>query len=161
MRFPTVFRRRVGPAPEGAPSLPELGSDKVPVGEPSQLPKDRRGAFHTSRLVNMNGFPAQRVAVGCVGPAGVSASMPTELYLWEDSLRAWLLIGRENVSVDGLTFFDAPCLLDAGRARSEDESHNPGTLDVFVRVTLQGREDVPPGEYAFCVATDVSNPGRG
>ena len=155
MRFPTVFRRRVGELPDGAPEVTELGSDKVPTGAPKGL----RGTsgYHTSRLTNINGFPAQRIAVAFIGPKR-EMNLPAALYLHEDATDAWLRIpGTDHLQEGTIIYFDAPCLLDSGRGRSEDDSHNPGTLDVILIVGA--RDDAPSGEYVFLMGTDVSNPG--
>ena len=165
MRFPTVFHRRRGECPEGTTKHPELGSDKVPSGAPKGL-KSKNG-FHTSRLTNINGFPAQRIAVAFLGPkqegsdARVPLALPAALYLHEDTTDAWLRIPGVDLLKEGtVVYFDAPCLIDSGRGRSEDDSHNPGTLDVLLVVDAPENEaNLPDGEYTFLMGTDVSNPG--
>lgn len=160
MRFPTVFRRRVGePATDTTTDRAvdaQLGSDKRPTGKPTKADN-----FHTSRLVNFNGFPAQRVCVGCVGPEdSLGRSVPIELWMYEERTDAWLRVpGDEEIRVGGIAYFDAPCLLDHGRGRSDDDSHNPGSLDV---VLVAGKPGGPlaEGEYSFLCGTDVSNPGH-
>jgi len=156
MRFPTVFRRRVGDAPEGAPDLPALGSDKPPSGKPVA----KADNFHTSRLVNFNGFPSQRVVVGLMGPEeALGRTVPLTMWLHEDAVDGWLrLPGDMKIEVGGIAYFDSPCLIDHGRGRSDDDSHNPGTLDV---VLVPGELSGQPidGDYAFVIGTDVSNPG--
>lgn len=162
MRFPTVFKRRLGDRPEGEQEeLKVLGKDEPPEGKPSKVDN-----FHESKLVNLNGFPAQRVAVAVVGPKEARGRrLPAALYLHEDRTDAWLRVpGDRELEVGTVGYFDVPCLLDHGRARSEDESHNPGSLEVVLVVERPGAGSelsaLPDGVYAFLVGTDVSNPGR-
>ena len=163
MRFPTMFRRRVGDQPEGEKEeLRELGKDERPEGKPT-----KGDNFHTSRLVNTNGFPSQRVVVGRVGPKeAVGPRVPVEMRLHEDRTEGWLRVpGDGFVEVGGLAYFDPPCLLDHGKGRSDDDSHNPGSLDVLLvpgtpPVAAGVEPAFPPGVYSFVVGTDVSNPGQ-
>lgn len=162
MRFPTMFRRRLGDQPEDEKEeLRELGKDEPPEGKIK-----RADNFHESKLVNLNGFPAQRVAVAVVGPKGaLGRRLPAALYLHEDRTDAWLRVpGDAELLVGGIAYFDAPCLIDNGKGRSDDDSHNPGSLEVVLVVERPGAGSepsaLPDGVYAFLVGTDVSNPGR-
>jgi hypothetical protein len=175
MRFPTMFRRRVGELPEDAPpddkKLPKLGSDEPPEGKPKKADN-----FHTSRLVNFNGFPSQRVAVGAAGPKEARGRrVPVEVWMHEERTDAWFLVpGPSELRVGTFAYFDAPCLLDHGKGRSDDDSHTPGDLGVVVVPALpvgppqpeaEGASKLvqpallPDGLYSFVVGTDVSNPG--
>jgi hypothetical protein len=159
MRFPAVFRRRVGPTIEHPiEEYPELGSDKPPMGEPHAL--ETRASLHTSPLVNSNGFPVQRVAVACRGPAAAAGlHLPATLWLFVDEpFGGWVRVpGADALPVGGIAYFDAPCLINVGRAKRDDDPHNPGEMTVYLQV--ERPTDAPDGEYVFAVASDVSNPG--
>ena len=194
MRFPTIFRRRVGKPEPGSkfpdvrhwfedisPAdglslrgklIPELGSDKIPTSK-DDLP--RRDNLHESRLVNVNGFPSQRIVVGYRGPEN-APSLIVDMLLFDETSTSWFKVppcdGKGHLIPGTLSYFDPPCLLDHSRAKKnpEDESHQAGSLEVILIVRAETPDGTRPGNveigptfktgiYTFVIGTDVSNPG--
>ena len=167
MRFPTRFNRYVKSKPNEQPPVdPLTGNLMVVLGsDPSPTSKTDKNSdcFHSSRIVNLNGFPAQRLVVCCSSNAAVKRQsfFDIEVWLYEDSLETWFYFpGLSELRSETVAYCDVPALLDHGRSRSDDDTHNPGTLDLYVRVALvEPKGSVTDGIYTFLLGTDVSSPG--
>lgn len=194
MRFPTIFRRRVGEPPNPVPQewlqpnpdlikpgedwrrylIPELGSDEPPITRESFPSPSRRDNLHESTMVNKNGFPSQRIAVGYLGPEN-APSLAADAFIFDETSGSWFKIPSPSggtLSPGELTYFDPPCLLDHSRAKKHelDESNQAGSLEVLLivramtpegfslRGDLRKPDTFPQGVYTFVLGTDVSSP---
>jgi hypothetical protein len=143
MRFPLAFYRYVGGAGK------QLGSDEVPLTHP-QTNADNQLAL---RLSNTNGYPIQRIVVGCQAPEG-SPLIPVKVFVHDDNTERWYSVepSCRLAEPGALTYFDLPTLADNPNVGSRDV----GAIELCVIAGLP--DDASEGRYTFVVGGDVSCP---
>ena len=141
MRFTKLFKRYVG----GGGTA--LGSDAAPTNPPGN-----QDNVLTARFSDINGFFGQRIAITMSGPATTDDKTVT-LYIWEEQSRKWYVAPTTTkLSQDSVKYFDVPFLIaqPQNRANANEDNTNPGSLEVYIRVSADGT--VPNVEYVFTAA---------
>lgn len=145
MRFPSRFIRSVNGTNKA------LGSDVAPT-DATYLTNDN---VFTTRLNSTNGYPVNRVVIGCNAPSGASA-IAVMVYVYEDVSKKWfpLTDTAQNITPNGgFLFFRHPTLIDTPQVRGD--TSNPGSLEVAIVVSLP--TTAPDGDYLFIVGGDLGS----
>ena len=149
MQFPKTFKRYIG-----AGLAPLLGSDVDPttLSAPAQKAYMGNANVLTSRMTNINGFPAQRILVGVnYEGAGAPAPIPLSVFLWDDTTERWYKIFHAvapTIPVNHVLFVDTCSLLDFMT-----------TSAMEVALVASAPAGAPDGTYTFVAGCDVSSPG--
>lgn len=149
MRFPFSFTRQKG----GTGTV--LGSDSAPTTAPPAK-ADNLFSHITS---NVNGWPAQRIAMVCAyAGAGAAPALPVQLYFWEATTARWYPFGGAvNLTPNGeIVFFDAIGALEYIGPMQGLDSPKPGAEEFFVVV---GDNAAPAGTYTFALCPDLTTIG--
>lgn len=166
MKFPVKFTRYVGTAPSGGKAL---GSDVLLVdanGAPRKPGVNLDDNFLPSRIISMNGWPLERVAlVAKYTGAGAPVALPVTMYVFEDQLEMYFPIAASaaNITPGKATaptaplFFDAMTLIDFPNTMNDSQAVQPGTPS-FLCIIGAGVSS-PNGQYDFILGAELtSNP---
>jgi hypothetical protein len=156
MRFPKTFQRWVGGSQPA--NIPLLGSDAITLLNSTQTPLDCQ--FQT-RLVNINGFPIQRIVVAYMPPTGVAVDPPLTASLYmqcrsqDDGTIFWVAVPSLNTQLTtcGLTFFDTPCITDV-----QNTELMKGSISTMLMLVVSTDPGATDGAHTFMVGADFSNP---
>lgn len=139
-------------------SVTTFGTDSAPTSR-SDMSKDN---VFSGRLVNINGFPTQRLVVAFKGPTN-AINVTADAYIYDDLTEGWFKLndGAVTLKPGVLAYFDPPALqeplLTKKTLESEGYAGNSGSQEILLVVTPGGAD--PDGTYTFVMSTDVSNPG--
>lgn len=153
MRFTKKFSRRVGA--DG--SEPVLGSDEVPKTQPST-----RDAEYSQVFMNIQGWPAHRLAVACKFEGeGSAPPVEADLYVWEDTTEAWYRIpqpAKVLLTPGEISFFDVVGLVNPPHVGGRDDlGASAGHLQAFLLVRSPEKSDPKlKGRYTFAMASDLT-----
>lgn len=160
MQFGTVFFRDT----TSATANPQIGAEGTVQQNADLLPKGQPfpDAVHSTRLVNINGYPAQRLVVGCFGPSGAIASLQADFYMLETLSSYWYKLNPTPVPllIGQLVYQDHPTMGDFNQGKVGGKlqgSKSQPTMDVYVVVTVATGSPTA-GTYTIAVGTDFSNP---
>jgi len=124
------------------------------------------GDIYDSRILNINGWPLQRVAVGYMPPATGSGGAVINGALWilDDNTGFWFqcpsarsseMLYSDVLTEQAVTYFDVPAFPDFANVNQNAS----GSLRALLLTTLASGGPASAGDYTFLVATDISNPG--
>jgi hypothetical protein len=149
MRFPMSFQRRHG----GAGPIKQFSDDVIPTTTPPGPGNDN---VLSCRLWNLNGWPVQRIVVGYVASAGIMDAPTADLYMWEETLGAWLKLNGSSVTLtqNGVAYFDVPTIAEPAPVQKNLTSPSAGSLDVMIIIAA-----TDDATYTFAMAPDVTTIG--
>jgi hypothetical protein len=158
MRFPKKFERYVGEGP-----AKQLGDDVDPTTLTPAEQQDYRALDNvlTARANNINGFPVQRIAVGCAFEGtGTPDPIPLSIFIFDDLSARWYKMHHEtgpSITPGEMIFVDCVSLLDFPNTSQAGGMQSVGGTEVAI---VPGElVDPPEGTYTFIIGADVSNPG--
>jgi|SRR5580693_340348 hypothetical protein len=163
MHFGTVFQRQTSAF--GADSIPTFGDEGTVDQLQSDLPKGQPfpDCVHNTRLVNINGYPAQRLVMGCFGPTSeATADLQADFYMLEELSGYWFKLDASSVALTlgQLVYVDHPTMGDFNQGKVNGKlaaSKGQPVMEVYVVVTIASGSPTA-GVYTFTVGTDFSNP---
>jgi hypothetical protein len=158
MQFPWSFTRR---DPQPASCRAALPPRRV-LSETEAAATLRADNVLTSRQVNSQGWPVQRVAFAWIGPPDSDASLfDVRGYVFDHRIGVWLLMTEvARVEPWRVYLLDVPTLLDAPTVgRKGGAIVGPQALEVMVCPLFSDGDETPapPGEYTFVMGADVSS----
>ena len=136
MRFHKVFR---------------LTSEQV------EAQRFRASSAFACRAVSSEGFPVQRIVVGCAAPRDGSAHRRRFVVyaeFLEDETGCWFELGSVTIGPGELGYFDLPVMMSSASAGR----HDVGEITISLRF-CPVEDDLPDGEHVFAVGADISSPG--
>ena len=173
MRFPRKIVRTY-PATAGSVTLgsdtinPYVAAQQVTVvgGASTRDAADQQyGDIYDSRILNINGWPLQRIAVAYMPPAAGSGGVVLNGQVWilDDNTGFWFqcpsarsaeMKYSDVLTEQAVTYYDVPAFPDYANVMQNASGSLRALLLVSVATGTPG-----PGDYTFLVATDISNPG--